>query len=270
MPNSKQDEFYIGWQEKMPAAHRKSIRIVVGILIVIFPFLAWLLVSQQQGFVNSSFEFGKQTILEGTLVKTPVPMLRIEEDGQFQHLLLIDFGKRGLAKLLPALEEKWKQDLDQKRVRLRGTLIYYDGKTLLELTDQLDALEEILGPDDKKSTPFSIGATTLQGEIIDPKCFFGAMKPGFGKPHRSCAALCLKGGIPAVLAVENKKGEHYYCLVLGEEGELINNDLLQMIGESVEMKGKLMQMEDWYVLYTQAKTTRQLSFGFLPPAKMCR
>jgi len=30
-----------------------------------------------------------------------------------------------------------------------------------------------------------ISKMTLQGEIIDPKCYFGVMKPGKGKIHRS-------------------------------------------------------------------------------------
>ena len=37
---------------------------------------------------------------------------------------------------------------------------------------------------------------TLKGEIIDPKCYLGAMKPGGGKTHKACAMRCIAGGIP--------------------------------------------------------------------------
>lgn len=37
---------------------------------------------------------------------------------------------------------------------------------------------------------------TLDGELVDSKCYLGTMKPGDGKTHKSCAILCLRGGIP--------------------------------------------------------------------------
>ena len=44
----------------------------------------------------------------------------------------------------------------------------------------------------------------VKGEIVDPKCFFGVMKPGEGKPHKDCAIRCILGGIPPVLKVTDE------------------------------------------------------------------
>lgn len=265
-----QDEFYTGWQEKIPSGYRRPVRFFVISLFILFPLVALLIVQQQRGFANSAFEFGRQTVLEGTILKSPVPMFRIEEKGFYKHLILINFGKRGVAKLLPQIEEKLGQELDGQKVRIRGTLIYYDGQALLELTDQTEAIEEILGQGSPATKLSAIGEQKLSGEIVDPKCFFGAMKPGFGKPHRSCAALCLKGGMPAILAVKTKDGGRRYCIILDENGELMNEKLYPVVGEAVEMQGRLVQMDDWYLFYAKSNATRQLSFNNLKSASNCK
>ena len=36
-------------------------------------------------------------------------------------------------------------------------------------------------------TETALGEATYRGEILDSKCWFGAMQPGQGKPHKSCA-----------------------------------------------------------------------------------
>ena len=47
----------------------------------------------------------------------------------------------------------------------------------------------------------AIGEVTLVGEVVDPKCWLGDMKPGDGKAHAACARLCMEGGIPPMLRV---------------------------------------------------------------------
>ena len=67
-----------------------------------------------------------------------------------------------------------------------------------------------------------LGITKIKGEIIDPKCYFGVMKPGEGKPHRDCAIRCILGGISPMLAVKNEKGEANYYLLASSDGGSIN------------------------------------------------
>ena len=94
----------------------------------------------------------------------------------------------------------------------------------------------------------NLGETELKGEIVDSKCYFGVMKPGFGKPHRDCAIRCISGGIPPVLVVKNEKGEAQYFLLTGQNGEPINQEVLPFVGLPVSIKGQLEKMADWYVL----------------------
>ena len=77
----------------------------------------------------------------------------------------------------------------------------------------------------------------MGGEIVDFKCFLGAMKPGDGKPHQACATLCISGGIPPMLVSKNPDGSNHYRLVLGEAGEPIDDTLMGLIGIPIEATG---------------------------------
>ena len=89
---------------------------------------------------------------------------------------------------------------------------------------------------------------TFQGEIIDPKCYFGVMKPGKGKIHRSCAARCISGGIPPVLATTNNNNIAEYYLITDANGNAIHEAILPFIGKPSEITGIVEKMEDWYLL----------------------
>ena len=99
----------------------------------------------------------------------------------------------------------------------------------------------------KKTT--DLGQMTLSGEIVDSKCYFGSMKPGEGKPHRSCAALCISGGIPPVYVVQNENKEADYYLMVGANGQQINQELLPYVAENVTLKGRVEQSDEWKILY---------------------
>ncbi|MGB1242215.1 MAG: hypothetical protein ACPG49_06820 [Chitinophagales bacterium] len=249
-----QDDFYIGWQPKSPRSYAKTMKLFIAMLFVLVPLSAFLLVSSQNKFSTSNFEFGKTTEIEGVLVKKPVPMLKLKGgatfDGKivYQSILLVAFGKRGAKGDILAMENK-EGDLEGKTVRLKGTLIYGDGKTLLELTEGKDALLEV-----KRGEAFVLneeekyGAKTLQGEIIDPKCYFGVMKPGEGKIHRSCAIRCISGGIPPVLRMQDEEGSYSYSLLLGSKGENINQEVLDYVASPIEVSGELSKVDDWLLL----------------------
>jgi hypothetical protein len=98
----------------------------------------------------------------------------------------------------------------------------------------------------------SIGAAkkqiTLTGEIIDPKCYFGAMNPGSGKPHLSCAVRCIDGGIMPVIKYQ-ANGIEQFALLLSETGTPINNEVLPLIGLPIKVMGKLSSYNNWNILY---------------------
>jgi hypothetical protein len=89
---------------------------------------------------------------------------------------------------------------------------------------------------------------TLRGEIIDPKCYLGAMKPGGGKTHKACAMRCVSGGIPPMLVTrDGDGGETFYLLVL-PDGCAANEAAYPFLGDRVELQGRLEQQDDMLIL----------------------
>ncbi len=80
---------------------------------------------------------------------------------------------------------------------------------------------------------------TLVGEIVDTKCYLGAMKPGRGKPHRGCASLCIRGGIPAALLVRTEDTRRDLVHLVDTSGQPLGQELLSWVGEPVAVAGQL-------------------------------
>lgn len=259
-------DFYIGWQDQSPLSFKKTTRRVILALAMLVPILAVLLVLQQRGFSTAVFEYGHQTTLDGQLIRQPVPFLRIRvkperrsdspaNAPQFERVLLIGLGKHGADSTLNQWEKK-HGSLTDKTLKIRGTLIYHKDHAALELTDEADALLAVSTPTTPKLAPNlateSLGDVRLQGEITDPKCFLGVMKPGNGRPHKSCAVLCISGGIPPLLWVRNGAGHEQGYLLVGPSGERINHQIMNNIGKNSMVHGRLVQADNWLILYTDS------------------
>ncbi len=259
--NFNQQNFYIGWQEKAPTPYARAVKRFVGMAVILVLLTATLLVLTQRGFVDSVFELGKLSTHEGILVKAPVPMLKVPAGSKangtplYNSMLLVGFGKFGAEATLAEIEEAQEQDLGGKMIKLEGTLIHYQGKKALELTKGVNAFVSFSEDKvDYQKQKISFGLVRFRGEILDAKCALGVMKPGYGKPHRSCAVRCISGGIPPILRVTKKTGEANYCIVVMENGQPANEELLTFVADQVQLCGRLEQQDDWLVLYTDPKS----------------
>ena len=104
----------------------------------------------------------------------------------------------------------------------------------------------------------NLGEHTLRGEIVDIKCYLGVMKPAHGKPHRSCAARCISGGIPPVLMVRDRDGDTNHLLLVSADGRTVNREVLPLVAEPVEITGRVVRLGDWLVLQASPETYRRL------------
>lgn len=246
----QQAAFFIGWQEKAPKNYVQTVRAYVILLVLLIIGTAFSLVITQKGFANSLFELGKLSTMEGILVKEPIPLLKMEKDGKVKSVFLVGFGKAGAEGTISIYEREEGKEVTNKKVQLRGTLIQYGEKTAFELTEGSDAFVKVYDEIENLSVvKKDYGAVSLKGEILDPKCALGVMKPGYGKPHRSCAINCIQGGITPIFRIENKSGEQNFCLMLGPNGEPIHENVLQYVADQTRVCGKLEQQDDWLVLY---------------------
>ncbi len=273
-----QEEFYIGWQTEAPPSFAKMVRRFVIGLCLLVPALAVLLAYFQNGFSNGTFEFGKKTELEGVFFENPFPFLVVENGKDatgnpvFQKILLVGKGKFGYTadgtRFTENGQPAFAKSSAGKRIKASGFLIYNDGKTALEV-ESIENQETATNKQQLRTNNQQLGEATLRGEITDPKCLFGVMNPGEGKPHRDCAVRCIAGGIPPVLKVGNSEGETEYYLLADPNGEPINDRILEYVGDGVQLCGRLEQDGDWLILYTDPATIRRMNKGALTVGVMC-
>ncbi len=235
------DEFYIGWGDKAPSAIGRSVRSAVVALLVLVVALGALLALAQRTIGVSVFEWGKVKSFSGIFKGQPYPHLLVPRpgasDGQtpFSSYYLVKPFKFGL-------DPETVSRLDGKAVRLKGTLIYRGGQTMIEVADDSIRGSDFVAPPMGEGLPVisvSLGQQTLVGEIVDSKCFLGVMNPGQLTTHRACAIRCISGGIPPVLLVRQTNGPALYFLLVSRHGKPVNKQVLNLVAEPVEITGEL-------------------------------
>jgi hypothetical protein len=262
------DPFYIGWMPEAPASYAKQVCKAIIALAVIVPGVAVLLAFSQKKFSTSNFEFGQLTEVKGIYLQEPVPVLKVISkkdvfgNSTYITIPLVGYGKFGAEGAIAEIEKEKNTRLDNKLVTLKGTLLYSDGKTLLQIDandkplvryDSIEAAQSYL----PKIT--DMGTVSIKGEVLDPKCYFGVMKPAHGKPHRDCAIRCLLGGISPVFRARNEAGQSNYYLILGEHGEKINAQLQDYVADPVALQANAKQVDDWIVLYVKPSSIKRIS-----------
>jgi hypothetical protein len=263
-------EFYIGWMAKAPASFAKYIKKVLLTLFPVALIVGYLVSTSQKKFSTANFEFGKTTEVKGVYYNSPVPMLKVfDRNNSSITLPLVGYGKHGAETAIMQLEKEKGISLNGREVTLKGTLIYGDGKTLLQIDSNDKPVINIGTESSFQLEQKDLGTQTIRGEIIDPKCYFGVMKPGEGKVHRDCAIRCILGGIPPVLHVQNEKGESNYYLVVGTDGEKMNKAVRDFVAEPVSIEARVVQQGDWIILFVGKESIKRISYAQLqnPGAK---
>ena len=251
------EDFYIGWMPKAPVSFTSWIKKYLLVLLPIIIVLGVLLAVSQKKFGTGNFEFGTLTEVKGIYSATPVPNLKVMNgkdiwgNENYITVPLIGYGKHGADGIIADLEKEKNTTLSGKEVTLKGTLLYNDGKLLMQIDGNDKPLLNIAATSNGNIAPKTkdLGAIDVKGEIVDPKCFFGVMKPGEGKPHKDCAIRCILGGMPPVLKVTGDEGKQNYYLIVGANGEKMNEAVKDFVASPVELHAKAVQYDDWIVLY---------------------
>ncbi len=249
---SAPEEFYVGYRPA-PTGLGRFLKWITAGLWLTGMTVAAIVVLGQQPFAAAVFEFGTVRTFEGTLVTTPQPMLLVERPGAgaqaatVSTYMLVHPGKLGATGI---------DDLNGRRVRVEGTLIYRDDQTMIEIVpDSLSAVGDGRMPG---GAGVDLGEHRFVGEIVDSKCFLGVMNPGHLKPHRACATRCISGGVPPILLVRRPDGTVRHLLLVGPKGEAINRQVLEYVAEPVEISGRLERHWDKLVLKIDPRRIRRL------------
>jgi hypothetical protein len=252
--SERTEEFYVGYAPRSPAGVARHTRRAVALIGACALLVAFLLAAHHRRLAAAAFEWGEARGFEGIIEEHPYPALFVERPGRtadsrrYSRYHLVHVGKRGAAADVRGLEGH--------RVGLEGRLVYRDGETMIEIAPGT-LIDRGFEPRSVQSLHARLPAT-LVGEIVDSKCFLGVMSPGELKPHRSCAARCISGGVPPVLCVRGPDGRARYVLLVGAGGEPVNQAVLSFVAEPVEIRGELETAGETQVLFADPSTYRRL------------
>jgi hypothetical protein len=221
---------YVGY---LPVQRRilLFIRVVVPLTLWAMVLVGLLVVYARKPAGDGFWDVSQQRSWTGTLFAQPYPMLLADGDDPGPHLL-VGIGKFGIHDLV--------SPQSGSRVTVSGYPLRRDGRRMIELSPE-GAIEPATGQPASTLKWEVVGEWQGSGELVDGKCFLGAMKPGDGRAHRACALLCIRGGLPIMLAVPTPNGEHQMILVTGPEGSQIDPGLLDWVGLPVSVSGTLFE-----------------------------
>jgi hypothetical protein len=150
--------------------------------------------------------------------------------GPGRAVLLVGEGKAGPPDGLGGL--------DGQLVEVKGYPIQRGDLTVLQL-DQPPARQDGAAP--ALAPPREIGESVMSGEVVDTKCYAGAMSPGDGKTHKGCASLCLFGGIPPLFVSAGAGGQARWFILTDRQGGPINIGAASIAGDAVRLAGTVVE-----------------------------
>lgn len=237
------EPFFVGYLPTPPAL-RSSNRLIVGLLVVWCAASAITLAAFQRdpGPATWNAEIvelqGVYRCIEG------IPILEISSTEGINAVLLVRPGKFGMpdAYCGPPISQPTRpggidlplERLDGRSVTARGTILSRNAHQMMEVQSVVPS-ESTPAPTLHPTPIYARSPIALRAEVVDSKCFLGAMKPGTGPVHRSCAALCLAGGIPAGL-VTTDSPERFFVFAHPAASTA------RMVGSTIEVEGDVIQI----------------------------
>jgi hypothetical protein len=253
-PTTDQDEFFIGWLPP-PERYVRILRPVIVILLVVAGATSATVAFLQRDPGRGQWDADNPQTFDGIVYTRPYAMIRVpgENPGDPPRtMLLVEEGKFGaLLRAEPFVQGR----VEGQAVRVSGTILHRDGRWMLELAKGDAGMRRLIAEEERALPPLGWPApqvlaeqVTIKGEIIDPKCYMGAMKPGGGKTHKACAMLCISGGVPPMLVTRDSRGEETFYLLVTNEGGEANERVLPFVGDPVEVSGQVDRDGDLLVL----------------------
>ncbi|MEN0020427.1 MAG: hypothetical protein AAF747_06055 [Planctomycetota bacterium] len=230
-----QGDFYVGYLP-LPWRHSRALRIIIPavlwVLVLASSLLSFLRADSSGSGVWDTVEVREWS---GLLYAEPYPMLLTETADGPAFVPIVSMLKLGGQAFINGREGK--------AVTVSGYEIRRDARTTITI-DGADSI--VVSDSEPPLAPVrqDLGPITVTGEIVDYKCYLGAMKPGEGRTHRACAILCIRGGIPPVLVAPDGEGGRSYYLIVDSDGGPANDAVLGHVAEAVTVTGTL---ESWGV-----------------------
>jgi len=225
------DDFYVGYRQ-LPVGYGRALRVIVGCVVGVVVGSGVAIGVSQRDPGAAVWDTSMERTWEGVAVVEPFPaVLVVGEDGGVQPHLVVQIGKVGAREIL--------EPFAGEVVTVTGFQLERAGRRIVELTSAESVAQVEGGSGFVLPVVYGVDeAVELEGEIVDGKCYLGAMKPGDGKAHKACALLCLDGGLPPMFAdTRDPATADIRLLVFGDQGAVLPDVYRDLVAERVVVRG---------------------------------
>lgn len=131
-------------------------------------------------------------------------------------------------------------------VSVRGSLISRGGLEMIAVADEAVWIRPAPDAPATLAPPGQPGRqVVLEGELMDAKCWLGAMRPGEGLTHKSCAILCVRMGLPLLFVAGAPGGPRRALVATDAAGRPLGEDILPFVADPVRVTGLAADGPGW-------------------------
>ena len=245
------DEPFVGYA-RMASVDRRFMLAFGGVTTLITSGMAYAIAKVQPSGGRGSWDMGTQVALTGQVAAAPYAHMRVFEGGRVRTILLGCETKCGARERLEAIS------FDAGGATVHGSMLERDSYRMIATASGADWIE----PQALDTLPdpviTDLGEAQLTGEILDTKCWFGAMRPNEGLSHKACATLCIASGVPPYFGVRDSQGRERALMITGPAGEALVQPILEYVAEPIEAVGRIIQIDDLFQFRMDAGLVRRL------------
>ncbi len=257
----RETSFFIGWDPNPPQVDRRFLLGAATGVIALGAGAAAGLAAVQEPAGRGVWDQGDVRDFVGGLITDPYPALRVvaqlEPDGRLRSDTALPrpsflgcMGKCGVRPRLQAAADASQRGL----IAVRGSLIQRGDNTMIAVADGPDWVRPVdptnveyqairLPLRAREGVEADLGPITLDGEILDIKCAFGAMRPADGKEHKACATLCIRSGLPPAFYAKGRDGRMHVFLLTDDAGGPLHGEIAPLVADRVRATGRLMRRD---------------------------
>lgn len=239
------DEFYVGYLQAPPRTLRTAWVVTAALALFAAIAAGWLANAHDQPGTGA-WDTGHARTFRGVLTTAPFPILHLTEaSGDIPagtSLMVVEVGKHGSQERL--------KSADSHQATLIGFVLRREGRVMIELDPSANAVtvgDVAPAPHETRER-----VVDLEGEIVDAKCWLGAMKPGAARVHRECAMRCVEAGIPPMIVTYGNGREALCALVAPMAGDRLTESQWSMIGLPVHARGRLTMLGTQAILRVES------------------
>jgi hypothetical protein len=132
-------------------------------------------------------------------------------------------------------------------VSVRGSLIRRGGLEMIAVADEPVWIRPAPDTPETAALPAPPPArrVVLEGELMDAKCWLGAMRPGEGLTHKSCAILCVRMGLPLLFVAGTPGGPRRALVATDPGGRPLGVEILPFVADPVRVAGMAVDGPGW-------------------------